>query len=95
MEDNYERYAPQRAKIQEELDRLPRVQIDGRTFRKSSDERAAARKAKSEYESSMFGLFGQNWKKLSKIIGCLNVPSDPSKRILVQKQAEKKAYLFV
>jgi len=90
MNTEYEKYAGERAKIQAELDNLPRVQNFSHAFTKTQKDREEIKKAKSSYKSGMYRLFGEHWRLISRALGCLNVPSDPIKRQKIQKDAEDK-----
>ena len=90
MDSNYEKYAGERIKIQAELNSLPRIQNNGKLFEKTIKEHEEVKKFKHNYKSSMIGLYGSNWKKLSRMIGFLNVPSDIDKRKIVQAEAERR-----
>ena len=90
ISDN-EKYAVERAKVQAELDRLPRVNISGETFRKTKEEHNELDIARGQYKSNMYGLFGQHWRKLSRMLGVLNVPSDSGRRRSVQSEAEARS----
>jgi len=97
MNSNFEtmKYADARAKVQAELDARPRIKDLSLAFVKTQKEKEEIKNAKSSYKSEMYRLFGEHWKVLSRILGCLNVPSDPIKRQKVQKDAEKKlTFLF-
>lgn len=93
MQDNYDAYAQQRAIIQNELNHLPRCQINGKTFEKTHDERHFMQKLKTEWEVGMQGFLGPKWKEISRVLGVCNVPTDMGVKLDYQKRAKQKGLL--
>ena len=58
------------------------------------DEKRILKREKGEYQAGMYGLFGQHWKRLSRIFSIYNVPMEAETRYAVQKMAENKVKQF-